>query len=317
MSSYTDWKSAPTFVNSLIEKGMAMSFNNPQKGVYEAYTKVIASGSNQNTLLALGGLPEMSEWSGAKIFDGLRLLLQNTQNKNWSANLRLHKDTLRYDQSGLVGDAVSGLLAAQADFYAKQSVTAMIANGTCITGVALYSATQPYANAGGGGTQSNYGTTTMSLAIIDTIIETMRAYTFEGKLLNIVPDYIVCGPHKERMAKEICETPDRTVAVANDGVEAGTRIGVTTVTKAFPGGKLTVIIDPRLSGTYDEYFFIGDSKVSKPMAAITAEAPHMVAQDRDDSYFRFLNNEYLWSVEANVGFAPYFPFGTYGSFVTT
>lgn len=316
MTMYADWKTQPSYVNSVLLKGLGDIYNNPQKGVFEIYTDMIKSGSNQNVLTAVGGLPGMRKWKGSKVFNEMRAFAQNTETDNYETSLIVPKDVLQFDQTGNVNKRIDGLLAAQLDFYATESVKIMVTNPTGIDGVALFSASHPYATAAGG-VQSNYGTTALSLAQLDAILIAMKGFTYESKLLNVQPDTLVVGPKLRRSACDLCESPTRTVAVANDGVESGTRVGVTAIQNVYTGGRLTVVEDIRLAGTYDDYYFVLDSKYAggKPVVGIEAIAPHLVPQNNETDWFRFINNKYLWSVEANVGFFPYNWVSCYGSYV--
>jgi phage major head subunit gpT-like protein len=317
MSDYADFKTAPTYVNTILQKGLQDIFSNPQKGVFETYTYMSKSGSNQNALTAVGGTPGMRKWLGSKVFNQLREFVLNTTTDNFEDTLDIPKDTLKYDQTGDVMRRVDGFLGDQLDFYATEAVKIMVTNPTGMDGVALFSASHPYADQAGN-VQSNYGTTALSMAQLDAIRIIMNAYTYEGKLLNVTPDTLVVGPKLLRLALDICESPLRVVGIDASGlIDSGTRIAAAAIQQVYPGGKMTVVEDRRLVGTYDDYYFVLDSKFKggKPVIGIVADPPHLVPQNKETDWFRFMNNRYLWSVEANVGFFPYNPFCCYGSYV--
>ena len=319
MGVYADWKTVPSFVNTLLLKGLGDMFSNPQKGVFESFTEMRKSGSNLNNLTLAGGTQGMRRWRGSKVFNQIKAFSLNVETGNWESSLIIDKDTLRYDQTGEVARRVASFLADQIDFYDTASLAALVsvsgAGATCIDGTALFNASHPWATAAGG-TQSNLGTTAYSMAQQDAICIIMGDYTHEDKRLNVNPDTIMCGRKILRKVLEANESPVRVIPLNASGVEAySSAIMSSVIPNVYPGGKLTVVFNPRLTGTYDDYYYIYDSKFAggKPILGIEAEAPHLVALDKEDGYYRFMNNQYIWSVEANVDFFPYNPLCCYAT----
>jgi len=294
--------------------------HNAGPGIWKAFTETQTSTSTQNTIDVLAAIPGMRKWKGAKQFHRVKAMALNTTTDDYEDSLIVPKNDFRNDKTGNINKLINGFVAKNGAFYDTFAIEALLAAASsyCVDGVYLASASHPYATRAGA-TQSNYGTTALSLAQLDAIRILMRAYKLEGELMGVEPDTLIVGPKLERLALEITGG-DRPLAVDNSGAESGTRIGVTTVstpTKLYRGGSMNVVVTPRFNGTYDDYFVVLDSQFpgGKPIIAVIVDDPHLVALDKETDLPRFMNNEYMWSVEANVGFFPGNPYSMYFSAV--
>src|SRR4030065_183680 len=107
MGVYADWKTVPSFVNTLLLKGLGDMFSNPQKGVFESFTEMRKSGSNLNNLTLAGGTQGMRRWRGSKVFNQIKAFSLNVETGNWEWSLIIDKDPLQYAQPGAPGAAAS------------------------------------------------------------------------------------------------------------------------------------------------------------------------------------------------------------------
>ncbi|MFQ5427184.1 MAG: hypothetical protein ACE5EV_08890, partial [Gaiellales bacterium] len=97
---------------------------------------------------------------------------------------------------------------------------------------------------------------------------------------------------------------ERLAAVDNSGAESGTRVAAASIPNVFGGGEMTLIVDPRLVGSYDDYCYYHDTtRGPKPIIGYELVAPRPVEQTQLDHEGRFLNGELRFSVEAYVVFA--------------
>lgn len=318
MTAYADLSVGLATINTAIVKGLQDIYNNKWAGNYQLYTDTKTSDTLLNQVAIPGATPVLREWTGSKIEKTFRMYAQTHESIPMEKTLKIRKKDLKFNRTGLVQDAVNAFLSdiqGEIDYHAFAK---FVANPTGIDAVALFSASHVHATSAGG-TQGNYGTSTLSLTNLVAARNAMMAWTNEADmLLNCRPDTLVVGPTNFQKALEICEANLRLVATNINGAEATSGVMDTTALSNVWQGKLKVVEEPRLSGsTYQYYWFLLDSKRAKPMIQITSEALHPVALDKETDMPRFTGNEYVWSVEGFLKFAPFNWSAVYAQFATS
>lgn len=240
----------------------------------------------------LSAWPAMREWVGNKDYDPTRAHLSNI------AITPKHKSTafslvdVRGDRSGLIGRQLKSWLANTAKDKGLLAFNKLIEgfSKTSEDGVNFFSTAHP--NGSGGATQSNTTTNALTVDNFNTARSGMRALLDEnGESLGINPTILMVGPKLEAVAKQIIESELRTVAVDNAGLESGTRVGVAASSNVYSTMGMRVVVNPRLVGTYDDYWFlIDDSKDGAPI--IIAE------QGEPEPHDNISTGQYIEAAEA-------------------
>ena len=190
--------------------------------------------------------------------------------------LSIDRKDFTYDGIALVARRITNYLSAQKAWKDQLLHTSLFQSSSAgpigIDGVALLSTAHPN---GPAGNQSNLGTTALSQASFDTGFVAMTSFLREnGEPFNVAPKYLVTGPKLRQLAMQITQADIRGQAVANDGLEAGTRIGTAGVTNVF-NGIVDYVMDPRLVGTQDDYWYIVGETAGglKPLVFIEGMSP--------------------------------------------
>jgi phage major head subunit gpT-like protein len=317
MTAYADIGVGLATINTAIVKGLEDIYNNKWAGNYQLYTDTKTSDTLLNEVAIPGATPVLREWTGAKHEKSFRVYAQTHTSIPMEKTLKIRKQDLKFNRTGLVQDAVNRFLTdiqGEIDYHAFAK---MIANPTGIDAVALFSASHTEATSAGG-TQGNYGTSVLTLVNLIAARTAMMAWTNEADmLLELRPDTLIVGPSNIQKAKEICEASLRLANTNISGAEATSGVMDTAALTNVWQGNMKVVEEPRLTGTYAYYWFLLDSKRAKPMIQIVSEALHPVALDKETDMPRFYNNEYVWSVEGFMKFAPFNWSSIYAQYATS
>lgn len=320
MTVYADLQTALATVNTVVTKATTDLFTNPRAGNFLAYTEKSTSSSNLNQVVQPGAGPKLRKWEGAKQFKTFRAYAQTQTCVPYEASLTLKRAEIQYDKSGIVNRKISGFLSDQVDALDRISFAALIANATGLDGVALLSASHPYADSKGSN-QSNLSTNSLSLANFRTARNAGMALTYENdEYMHVNYDTLICGPALIQKAREIAEAKDRVVATNINGSEATSNVMDTTTMQNVWQGAFKVIEEPRLVGTYAYYWYLIDSRYAngaKPLILIESSPMQVVALDKLTDEPRFAKDEYQWSVEADLVVAPWAWMSIYGNLATS
>jgi len=96
---------------------------------------------------------------------------------------------------------------------------------------------------------------------------------------------------------------DRLAAVANDGLEAGTRIGVATKSNPYFSGAMQLIVNPRETGYHATLLDLSKPGV-RPIKLVLNKSPEAVSMDQMDSFARWTRDKLQYAVEADLGIGP-------------
>lgn len=283
-------------------------FGKSLPGVFSRYTDVMPTDSKVVEHDVIEAFPVIREWTGGKQFPDAQAASQSLTMKTYERSFKIKRLDLLTDRTGATAKRMQSFLNDTASIYDKLAHEALVANGTGYDGVALLSASHPRGPAGA--TQSNTGTTALSHAQFETVMvagSSLRDANSEP--LGIAYNLLRVGPKLAALAREITGSNERIIAVANDGLEAGTRVAAATGPNArglqvFSGGSVDVVVDPRLVGTYDDYYYLIDtSRGVMPIVGYEFRAPEAISQDEMSAEGRFLADEFRYSVECDVVFA--------------
>ena len=271
-------------------------------GPWSLYTEVVPTSSKINVIDVLETQPVVREWNGAKVFGSILASNLSATIKKYEKSFGIDRLDLMADKMGMIGSKIAAFVTDSGQIYDKISNSVLVSNSgagpTCYDGVALYATTHPRAN---GTTWSNLSTTAFSFAQHDAIMQAGASRVDDNnEPLGISFDTLVVGPKLFKIASEVTQSNERIAAVANDGLEAGTRVAASSIPNVYGGGSMTLVVDPRLVGTQDDYYYYHDT-TRGPKALIMFEfrSPEAVELTAMDSTNRFLNDQLLYSVEAD------------------
>ena len=254
-------------------------------------------------------MPVVREWAGAKQFHDVQAAKATLEIKTYEASFAIKRKDLITDRTGMTARRMRAWLGDTAYIYDKLSHEALVANGTCYDGTALYSGSHPRGPAGA--TQSNTSTTALSHAQFEAVMAAGSSLRFlSGEPIGISYNVLRVGPKLAGLAREITGSNERVIAVANDGLEAGTRVAAATGpnfrgVQVFDGGSVRVIVDPRLVGTYDDYYYFFDTtRGASALVGYELRGPEPISLDSMDDDARFHRDEFLYSIECDVVFGP-------------
>lgn len=244
------------------------------------------------------GNPQLQVWRGARQASMLRRIAMLIRNEPYHKTVRIDAVAMKTNRTGAILRAINRLFDTINADLEKLIVDSMFANTALgADGQPFFAAAHPYSSSSG----NNITTSALSFSVMDAARQAMANFKDEdGRLLDISPTHLICSKALEKTAREITSA-DRVVALDNSGAESGTRVAAATRSNVF-AGELTVISTPRLVGT--QYAFLDLSKGDKPVLRSVAEELHPAKQDREDDYFRYINNQYLYGVEGIMGFGP-------------
>lgn len=283
-------------------------FGKSLPGVFSRYTDVMPTDSKTVEHDVIEAFPVVREWTGAKQFGDAQAASQTITLKTYERSFKIKRLDLLTDRTGATAKRMQSFLNDTASIYDKLAHEALIANATGYDGAALLSASHPR---GPSGNQSNTSATALSHAQFEAaMVAGAGLRDVNGEPLGISYSLLRVGPKLAALAREITGSNERIISVANDGLEAGTRVAAAAGPNArglqvFSGGSVDVVVDPRLVGTYDDYYYLVDtSRGVMPIVGYEFRAPEAIAQDQMTAEGRFLSDEFRYSVECDVAFAP-------------
>lgn len=247
----------------------------------------------------------IAQWIGAKTFDRFRAYRQQIPFTKWQRSTKIQRADMAYDKIGMIKRAFQEFLGAQVwakDFILHQSlVSASGAGPTGYDTVALISTAHPN---GPSGNQSNKSTSALTPVTYNTAKVAMRGFRKEsGEPYLMEPTHLMVGPTLEKIAKEITQSNVRVTAINTSGVSDATSsvVAAGNIPNVFGGGEVELIINPRLTGTSANYYYLMDlSKPMKPMQLVIQRDMTPVYLDRIEDINRFMNDDYLYSIEADM-----------------
>lgn len=258
--------------------------------------------------------PRFRQWNGEKAIKDLRAFEQTIEVVPYEASVGLKRLFVETDRSGAVNASLTSFLT-----QAKNSgvddllITQLLANTwTSYDGVTLLNAAHTFMN----GTGNNLTTSALSFSTYRAGKQAMALFADEdGRPLNIFPTHLVVGPAQERIAKEIIGA-DRPVNVTSAGALDGAVnvVGITTIPNVFQGDT-KLIVSPWITG--NQWFLIHASSatgLTPFVRAVFREIEPQVKDGRDMlGNMRFMRDEYVYSLEGDMGFGAGLPQCIYGS----
>jgi phage major head subunit gpT-like protein len=208
---------------------------------------------------ALGVVPAVEEIIGTRSFANLRAYVNSAAVKKYGPKaLEFKLIDIENDPSGLIPAKLGEYATGMSDWLDAPLWNFIFGNPTCLDASALFSTTHPYGAAGA--TWSNTTTSALSPSTFFTGISAMASLVYENnEPAGYYPDVLMVGPDNEKMATDLCG-PDRIVPIAATGLEAYSSAVAAAAKSNWAAGKIKVVINPRMIGTYNDYWYLIDTK---------------------------------------------------------
>lgn len=283
-------------------------FENGAPGFYETFTEIIATDSKINEIDVLESMPQVRQWVGSKVFKDIFASSLTATVKTYEKSVDFKRIDILTDRTGKIARRLRAFLSAGGSggsIYDFLATAALVANGTGYDGVSLFSASHPRGPSGA--TQSNTSTTALSFAQHDAVMQAGPSLRdLEGEPIGISYNVLMVGPKNQKIAKEITQSTERILPVSAAGVEATSSVvAAAAIPNVFGGGDLTLVVNPRLVGSYDDHYYYFDTMTGpRPVLGYELTPPHAEEQFSMDDSMRFHQDRLAASVECDVVFAP-------------
>jgi len=274
--------------------------------MYEQIATVIPSTLDTEQYGWLGSVPKMREFVDERQIKALNDFDFSIKNKTWEATIGIERAAIEDDQTGslrLKAQALGREARRHPDELVASILTGAYATHECFDGQKLVSASH---TSGNSGNQSNYTTGALSATTLSAGITAMMSFVDDqGKPFGVNPDTLVVGPKIQWTARELLNS----TYFPEEG---------TTTTKLADNvlkGTLTLIVNPYLTGTYDDYWFIIDSTSPvRPIIFQNRIEPELTAMEAD-SQDGFMRDMFAYGVRARYNAGPGFWPAIYGGIV--
>lgn len=248
------------------------------EGLVNAMTEIIpADGGTTTSVILEDFLGNWLEFDGARQTGVSRAYRLDILLTTWAVQLKIRRRDAEYDRSGIVAARVRKFMsAAQSykDFVIHQGLFSNSGAGPVgFDGVNLLSSAHPN---GPAGNQSNTTTSALSPLTFDSAFASMTSLRREnGEPFRIVPRYLIVGPKNRLVGSEITKMDIRGRSVAATGLEAAASVVASAGVSNAYNGLVDLIVDPRLVGTQDDYWYlIGEGPGgAKPLFFVEGAAP--------------------------------------------
>ncbi len=239
----------------------------------------------------MGDLPQLKEWIGDRILHKLRAQDYSIKNKDWANGIEVDRNDILYDRLGIVRPRIQMLGMAAREHYDQLVFDLLVKGfgstyGLCYDGQYFFDS--DHRDVTTASVQSNTSTAALSESTLNAAWLSMagRANS-DGQPLLIQPTTLVVGPSNRVTALNLLK---ERLADGADNINAGL---------------VDLIIAPRLTGTYANYWFLLDlSKPIKPLILQVFKEIEFVALDSMDDLHAFMRKTFMYGCDGihNVGY---------------
>jgi phage major head subunit gpT-like protein len=202
----------------------------------------------------LGAVPPMREFLDERRPSGMSPYTVSIEDKTFESTIAVDRKAIEDDQLELIRLRIRDL-AFRVSAHRQQIVAEALANGfsgTGYDGQSLFSTAHPTV---GSSTYSNKSTAALSAAsLADAISAMMTVPDDTGVPMGIAPDTLLVGPKLQWSAIELVDSP---VVVYKGNASDN---APSTPYKNALQGRLNLVVSPFLTGAFDDYWFLLDTK---------------------------------------------------------
>lgn len=281
----------PNLLLAGIKLIFAQAFAQYTGGVERDWASVVPSSKDTESYAWLGANPAMREFIEERVINGLSELSYSLKNKTWETTLGVDRAAVEDDQYGQIRLRVQQL-AAEAATHVNRLIAETLAGGTaalCYDGQYFFDTDH---SSGSSGTQSNLGTSALSMASLETSRLAMRKFKDDkGRTMNVNPNLLVVPPDLESLAIQLTQS----------NLQPGSSTNDINALK----GKLDVAVSPFLTDTNNWYLL--DTKLPLKPLIFQDRMPVEFTSLESNSESGFMRDQYMYGVRAryNVGYGPW------------
>lgn len=249
---------------------------------FGAFAMDVPSSTAIETYAWLWFLSRMRKWEGSRQVQNVEAKKMQVTNLDYEHTIGIKRNDIEDDNIGLYGALLEAMGADAAYLWRRLAIEALVANGNWLDGQAFFYDSRTY----NGNAIDNYATDALTATTFETARQTMEQYLrHDGSPAAVVPNLLVVGPKLRSTAWHI---------VKDEWVAVGTT-DTTTATKNPNFGACELEVWPELVGTYDDYWFLMDTRgIVKPLAVQKRKEGALVRwdQDHDDCVKNKNENQY-------------------------
>lgn len=259
--------------------------------LYPLISMVLKSTHTSEQYNFMDDVPGMTEWVGDRVLSKLRAEKFAIVNKSWSNGIEVDREDIEDDNLQMVNVRIQQL-ATKAAFHYDDLVFKLLNLGFGQTYGLAYDGQFFFDTDhkdGDGPTQSNKATAALSASAYNIAWQTMiELKDINGDPANITPTHLIVGPKNRSVARDLLLGERLASGASNTN-----------------SGTAELIIAPRLTGTYDDYWFLMDlSKPIKPIVMQIRKPVTFAAQDNPGDEHAFMRKVYRYGADSrdNAGY---------------
>lgn len=238
----------------------------------------------------------MREWVGPRQVKNLAARKLTMKEKAFEDTLGIPVRQIETDNWGLYANSIAQMAENAKQLWDRLAAEALTNPGTWIDSKAFFVTDRKY----GKNTICNKTTSALSASTFNTAYETMCGYCgHNGEPLGVLPDTLIVGPKNRKTAFEILNAKlvsDGTTTVDNPNL-----------------GLCEAVVNPRLVGDYDDYWFLASTKGKiKPIALQKSKEGTLVALNQPTDENVFMEGQALYGTDAYGSAAAAMPHLIYG-----
>ena len=271
------------------------------KPLYEKFSMVVGDADHTTVELPfLEAFAFMRKWVGPRQIKNLAARKLVMREEAYEDTIGIPMRDIETDNWGLYANTIAQMGDNGASLWDRLAAAALTNAGKWIDGKNFFATDRVYGDGKHGATICNKTTSALSASTFDTAYQTMCGYQgHNGEPLGVVPTTLMVGPKLRKTAFEILNAKlvsDGTTTVDNPNL-----------------GVCEAIVNPRLVGDYDDYWFLmACGGPIKPVAVQKSKEAELVSLNRPTDQFVFTEGAALFGTDAYGSAAAAFPHLVYG-----
>lgn len=265
--------------------------------IYEKFCMIV--GDADHTIVELPFIEAfafMRKWIGPREIKNLAERKLVMREEAYEDTLGIPQRQIETDNWGIYAKSIAQLAENGAKLWDRLAFDALVNAGNWIDGKAFFATDRKYSDGGRrSSTICNKTTSALAAGTFETAYAAMCGYcAANGEALGILPDTLMVGPKLRKTGHEILNSE----FVSN---------GTTTVSNPNKG-LCQLLINPRLVGDYDDYWFLMQTTGAiKPVAVQKSKEATLTSLNSPTDQNVFMEGRALFGVDAFGSAAAAFP----------
>ncbi|OGV53544.1 MAG: hypothetical protein A2017_20820 [Lentisphaerae bacterium GWF2_44_16] len=276
-----------TSMNALFQ-GFNMQFQNGlgmAPDSWKQFSVAIPSAGASTIYPFLEQFGGMREWLGDRQVKNLSSRKMEVVNRDFEDTVSVRRNDIEDEQYGFYGTMIAQMGQNAGKLWQEISVDALKSSDSWIDGSAFFGDSRKY-----DGTNAivNSADSALSESTFNAAYQAMMEYKgHNGKSLGVQPSLLIVGPKLRVGAWNILKN--------EFSYDATDKVQVQNVNK----NVCDLLILNELSGTYDDYWFLADTKgIIKPCVVQQRQVPKLTRMDKDNDENVFMRKEYIYGTDA-------------------